>query len=141
MKSIHAIIAAVGITALVACAVSDAGPRTRDVPSYIILGSDTSMITAPDTVQSGVTFEVRFDTYGGGCTTEGSTFVLGSESDIVLLPMDSETSADVCSGELRVFQHVVQVKTTATGRATVWVKGIDGGRQAAQVTREVIVTP
>src|SRR4051812_26246953 len=106
MKGIRAVIGAAGtLTALAACSGSDAGPRTHYVPSYIIFGGDTSRITAPDTVQRGVTFEVRFDTYGGGCITAGSTYVLGTESDIVLLPMDSESGAEVCTQDVKVLQH------------------------------------
>ncbi len=89
--------------------------------------SDPVRIQLPDTVQRGVTFPVRVRTYGGGCIDEGDTEVKVNGLAAQVTPYDIEVThlppGYACTADLRLYEHVGQVRFDQPGTATLIVRG------------------
>ena len=82
-------------------------------------------IEVPDTVSVGTPFTVSVFTEGGGCHRGGETVVDVVGNTATITPYDYSTSDvdggsdDLCTTELRLFEHTAQVPFDARGAGTV----------------------
>lgn len=109
------------------------------------------VITVPDTVRRGSSFDVRFVTYGNGCVRPGVArdIEVRREGDVLtFVPWDYRLrpaggpSALSCSDELNVFQREATFRFANPGRGTIRMIGISKRQEppsAITVTREVVV--
>ena len=101
-----------------ACVLSDVlGLNEVDEPAVIIFSNDTSEIVVADTVTSGVSFEVRVVTFGGGCVGKtAQTKSAWSGNELVLRPFNTRyTGDDVCTADIRYLTHVIRATRNVPG--------------------------
>jgi hypothetical protein len=86
---------------------------------------DPLVVTIPDTIAVGATFEVAVRTYGGGCETIGPTETTVRGDTIVVAPYDFTTQGVdvVCTMELKHFHHSVSLSWPTAGDLHVLVRG------------------
>jgi hypothetical protein len=126
MKNLHIRFAASGVVVVLLCACngflgwSGEGQRLGIISFY----NDPIVIEVPDTVASGLMFQVRVRTYGGGCITQGHTDVRVDGLRVTVTPYDIHSGGNVCTTELRLFQHEAAVRFDRVGTATVAVRGM-----------------
>lgn len=106
-----------------ACSLSLGPDFPQRVPGVISFYDQEVVVEVPDVVTAGEDFQVRIRTYGGGCITQGSveTSVVGMRADVA--PYDIESGADVCTEELRMFDHVATLNFEQAGPAVVVFTG------------------
>ena len=126
-----------GIATLCGCA--DAGPKGYDQPATIILYRDSSRIVAPDTVTRGASFDVTFDTYGGGCSSKGETTTEQIGAAVLLRPYHHMTGADACTRILYIFRHTVPARIDTKGSALIRLIGVEAEGRPAELSRPVFV--
>ena len=101
---------------------------------------DPIVIEAPETVQRGQSFSVRVRTYGGGCISQGPTDVHVDGLRATVTPFDIHSGANVCTSELRFFQHEATLRFDRAGSALVVIRGMRRpGDQPVAEQRTVIV--
>lgn len=86
---------------------------------------DPLVVTIPDTIAVGATFEVTVRTYGGGCETMGPTETTVRGDTILVVPYDFTTrGVDVlCTLELKHFHHSVTLSWPTAGEVHLLVRG------------------
>ncbi len=106
----------------------------------IAFHGDPVVVTVPDTVQAGVSFEVSVLTYGGGCLSKDGTKVQvrGLSADVT--PYDIHSGGEICTADLGLFDHRAMMTLRESGVAEIRFHG----RQLPQdslitVVREVVV--
>lgn len=102
---------------------------------------DDPHVTVPATVQAGAPFTVRVRTYGGGCVSKGATHVLLEGATATVVPYDRHSGAQVCTHELLMFEHAVEITFDAPGLAEVVVRGRDSSDDTVTFTYEIEVQP
>jgi hypothetical protein len=102
---------------------------------------DPVVIEHADTFALGASGSVAVRTYGDGCIRQGVTEVAVNGLTAVIEPFDSvHVAAQVCTDELRLFRHVVAVRFTERGTATLRVVGMSRpADDDITVTRHVVV--
>jgi hypothetical protein len=104
------------------------------------VGCSSPQIDFPDTVQAGVDFNVRVNTFGGGCHAAGDTEFTVEGFEAVISPYDIERRSNICTTDLRVFEHEAIIRFGAAGTGYVTVRGRMGpGGGTISVRRAVIV--
>lgn len=101
-------------------------------------GESEAVVEAPDTVAAGEAFTVTVRTYGGGCTSKGSTRVEDTvEGGVLITPIDvtREGPDVVCPGILKRLTHEATLTFGATGERTITVRG----RRVAHGERDEVV--
>lgn len=111
---------------------------TGTVPTYLSNGegvqwnrptgpedfSAPEVITAPDTVDAGVAFEVATHTVGpSGCWRSDGQSVTIFGRTVLLRPYDSHSGSEVCTGALVFPVHRSTVQLYETGEWTLRVEG------------------
>jgi hypothetical protein len=92
----------------------------------IVFYSNTGTIAAPDTIERGNSFDVRIETFGGGCTrsTAGADLALnGQVAEIRPHNVTEIQRGTVCTADLLFLYHVVAVRFDLPGTATIRVIG------------------
>ena len=102
---------------------------------------DPIVIEHADTFALGTSGSVAVRTYGGGCVRQGVSEVAVDRLVAVIEPFDSvHVAAQVCTDELRLFRHVVAVRFTERGTATLQIVGMSRpADDEITVTRHVVV--
>lgn len=113
-------------------------------PAQVLVGIDGPAISAPDTVRTGVPFDVQITTGGAGCLRRGETQAHVDQQlrKAELFPFDYELSgARLCTADLKRFEHEVRVAFDTPGTATIAVHsaGADGVPTFAPVIHARIV--
>ena len=115
-------------------------------PALLIFYGDTSTIVVADTVLHGASFEVRFNTFAGGCVREtAGTQLAESGSDVVIRPFNRNSGHSACDASLIYLDHVVRLKRDMAGEFVLriignqrpWGTGVGSG--PAELTRRVVV--
>jgi hypothetical protein len=144
-----AVLAALGVLGSTGCAITAltdlVDPPGSDTPSLIIFYGDTASIIAPDTVSSGVPFDVTFATFRSMCEEIKATDVMRMNRAALIRPFERNPVGythcdDVPSARLAV----VQVRLEARG---AWLLRLTGAQRdsehptntPAAITRRVIV--
>lgn len=99
------------------------GPDEEEVLGAIEFYGDPFVLEAPDTVTAGEEFTASVRTYGGGCITKGSMSVSIEGQLATLVPVDIQSSAGVCTLELRLFSHSAGIRFDGRGDAVIRVQG------------------
>ncbi len=106
----------------------------------IAFHGDPVVITVPDTVQAGVSFEVSVLTYGGGCHSKGGTTIQIVGLSVDVTPYDIHSGAEVCTDILNMFDHRATLTLRESGVAEVRFHGKQmPGDSLITVVREVVV--
>jgi hypothetical protein len=120
------------------------GPR--DDAGLIIFYGDTARISAPDTVTRGVSFEVSFSTFGGGCIRAiARDDVTPKANAVEIRPYDHNSGGDICTADLLTLKHAVAIRLDMPGSYAIRVIGQQRGGSTgsntapAEVSRPVIV--
>ena len=118
----------------------------RDELGVIIYYGDTSRIVAPDTVLRGTSFSVSFMTFGGGCLhSPARTELAISGNRLQVTPYDHDSGGSVCTADLRLLPHEVQVRIDTPGGALMRIVGQQRGQSTgsanvpAELTRAIVV--
>jgi len=91
-------------------------------PHFYYLEGPT--IVVPKEAQIGEPVTVRVTTFGDGCRLEGQTTRKVDALVATVEPYDSVcVNCNVCTRELRIFEHVANVEFADTGQATVRILG------------------
>ena len=98
------------------------------------------VITVPDSVQAGVSFEVSVLTYGGGCLSKDGTEVQVSGLSADVTPYDIHSGAEACTDNLGLFDHRAMVTLRESGVAEIRFHGKQLPEDSLiTVVREVVV--
>ena len=118
----------------------------RDEAGLIIFYSDTARLTAPDTVLHGVSFDVSFSTFAGGCTRAiARDDVRLSGNAVEVRPYDHNQGGNVCTLDLLFLKHVLPVRVEVPGAYVIHLIGVQRGAStgatngAAEITRPIVV--
>ena len=139
--------------ALVSCAVGAACGASaifdmggRDEVGLIIFYSDTARLTAPDTVLHGVSFDVSFSTFAGGCTRKiAHDDVRISGNAVEVRPYDRNAGGNFCTADLLFLKRVLPVRVEVPGAYVIRLIGLQRGAStggtngAAEITRAIVV--
>ena len=139
--------------ALAGCALAAACSATslfnlgaRDDAALIIFYGDTSRISAPDTVARGVSSEVAFSTFAGGCIRRvARDDVTATASAVEIRPYDHNSGGDVCTADLLLLKHTVQMRLDTPGHFVIRLIGQQRGATTgstngpAELIRPVVV--
>lgn len=116
------------------------GAPDRRVLGTIEHYGDAAVVSVPDTVVAGETFTVRVRTYGGGCVSQGHTEAKVSGTQAMITPFDIRSDAEVCTQELRFFDHAAELRFEQPGTAEVVVRGVrKPGDEVITIERRVVV--
>ena len=98
-------------------------------------------IVVPDTVDSGVPFDLVTRTYGNGCVRLGPTEIVQGASAAVVIPYDHRRiSGTPCQDSLNSFDHEAVLVFSAQGSATVTIEGrVNPGDTAQAFSRQIWV--
>ena len=86
----------------------------------------TGTIAAPDTIQRGSSFDVRIQTFGGGCTRSTAGADLAFNGQVAEIRPHNVTQTEhgtTCSADLLFLYDVVPVHFDSPGTATIRVIG------------------
>lgn len=149
MKRLASVLAAFGVVGLTGCALTAltdlADPPGSDSASLIIFYGDTASIVAPDTVSSGVPFDVTFQTFRSLCEEIKGTDVMRMSRTVLIRPFERSPLDYVhCDDVPSAQSTVVQVRLDARGE---WLLRLTGSQRdtnhrtnhPAAITRRVIV--
>ena len=110
-------------------------PRIGTIRFY----QDPVVITVPDTVDAGETFQVSVRTYGNGCTSLSHTKVRLDGRTVDITPFDLERGA-VCADVLAMFDHTATLVIPEAGTARIRFHGWQlPEERVVTETREVVV--
>lgn len=116
------------------------GPNGEKRLGVIAFYEDPVVTEVPDTVQVGVGFEVSVRTYGGGCISEDGTDVHVEDLVVNVRPYDVHSGANVCTDELRLFDHRTTLTLTEPGLAEIRFHGKEmPGDSMLTVARSIVV--
>lgn len=100
---------------------AEAGPdRSLGV---IAFHGDPVVIEVPDTVPAGTPFDVSVRTYGDGCVTKGDTEVRQEGRTVNVRPYDVHSGAEICTLQLKMFDHRATVTLDDPGPAEIRFHG------------------
>ncbi len=106
----------------------------------IAFHGDPVVITVPDTVQAGVSFEVSVLTYGDGCLSKGGATIQIVGLSVDVTPYDIHSGAEVCELMLNHFDHRATLTLRESGVAQISFHGKQlPGDSLLTVVREVVV--
>jgi hypothetical protein len=116
-------------------------------PALLIHFRDTTRIVASDTIARGQVFEVRFFTFGGGCTGQvARTDVQVAPGVVEVRPYNWRHEADVCWRDILGLEHRAEVQVAEAWVATLRVLGEQEGPSTgnnrsvpAELTRRLVV--
>ena len=114
------------VVALGACNLPTDPSDERNIGTIQFTEADPVRIEAPATAPAGTSFEVRVTTYGGGCIRQGDTEVQTDGLRSTITPFDvnvTPPAGGACTDDLRLYQHVAQVRFDAAGEARVIIRG------------------
>jgi hypothetical protein len=144
--------ACIAIIALAGCSLAACGATSlfnlgaRDDAALIIFYGDTSRISAPDTVARGVSFEVSFSTFAGGCIRRvARDDVTATASTVEIRPYDHNSGGNVCTSDLLILKHTLLTRLDTPGRFVIRLIGQQRGASTgitngpAELTRPVVV--
>lgn len=132
--------AAVAVAAAGCSTIIEPSPEER--PGVIDFYQEPVVVEAPETVRAGAPFEVSVRTYGGGCLSKGETEVRKEGLSVDVRPHDIHSGADVCTQELKMFDHRATVTLHDAGVAEIRFHGqAVPGDSAVLVVRYVTVEP
>ena len=129
----------VAVAVLAGCDVF--GPNEERVIGFVNPSSLTwPPIVLPDTAVASEPLFVTVWTTGGGCTREGDTEVVVTQSTVKITPFDILTHADACLSSEEYFAHEVNLELTDRGPVQVVLRArnIHGG-VVVELEREVWV--
>lgn len=92
-------------------------------PALLVAGTDTAVITAPDTVDHGVSFNVTVSTLGGGCTREAARTEFASNTQTLEVYPFDRWSAESCPNDAILIPHAITVKIDVAGARTLSIIG------------------
>lgn len=139
MKGLQVIAASVLFAAVTACT-GPTEPETRTQPGVVVFFEEPMVVTAPETAQAGVPFQVSVRTYGSGCHSRGETVVEVAGVHVDVRPYDILSGRHTCNSILRMFDHAANVTVDEPGIAQVSFHGAaEPGDSMVTVVREVIV--
>jgi hypothetical protein len=92
-------------------------------PALLVAGADTAIITAPDTVDHGVNFNVTVSTLGGGCTREAARTEFASDTQTLEVYPFDRWSAESCPNDAILIPHAITVKIDVAGARTLSIIG------------------
>ncbi len=120
-----------------------AEPQAEMLRGIIEFEGNPVRITAPDSVVLGAPATIDVTTYGGGCVSKGETRVTVEDLSAVVEPFDRFTAPPpdaACTDILRRLSHVVTIKFTKRGVATLQVRGRRvPGDELLEVERTIVV--
>ena len=104
-------------------------------------------LVIPDTVQAGLAFDVRIDTFAGTCATDGRrTDVVHSAPDLIVISPYDVSSLAHCRNDVESYAtHKVSVSFARPGPAIIRivgdsaVHGSDDSRVSASIILPIIV--
>jgi len=112
----------VGVFLFVACD-GILGPEDKSRVGTISFFGDPVVIEVPDTVQTGVSFEVSVRTYGNGCYSMGGTTVQLHSRSADVTPFDLYSGAGICDDILKTFTHKAALSFDEPGMAQIRFHG------------------
>ena len=128
------------LTIAVAGCTTPAEPGPRLEAGVISFYGDPVVIDVPDVVQADIPFDVSVRTYGGGCITKDITEVAVASLRADVRPLDAHSGDELCTSELRMFEHTASLTFHEPGEATVSFRGTaQPGDSAIVVVRRVQV--
>ena len=121
---------ALAAIALAGCS-SVAGPEVTREMGVISFYQQPVLIEVPAAVEAGTPFQILVRTYGGGCITRNGTDVESNGFQADVIPYDLNSGAEVCTDELRMFDHTATLAFSSTGTALIRIHGLEqpGNRQ------------
>ena len=127
------------VTVVVACG-GPTEPEPRQELGIISFFHEPVVITAPESVEAGVPFEVSVRTYGGGCHSRGTTDVDAIGLRVNVRPYDTHSGHNLCTLPLAMFDHVAVVTVHEPGNALISFYGAaEPGDSTVVFVREVKV--
>jgi hypothetical protein len=140
-----ALLAATGVvtvsTALIWSRMTPTDPR--DVRSVIVAEHDTLAFHVPDTVMTGVPFDVSFSTFGGGCVrAPARTAITRSPGTIIIQPYDRHIGGHACPRDRMRLGHSARVRFDTPGVNVIRVAadGRDTSSQRETTSAELVKT-
>lgn len=135
------------VSLAVAVACDDGVTEPREVQRLGILehfGESGDVVSLPTVVAPGEEFAVIVRTYGGGCTTKGTTRVDTVDESIRVTPLDV-TVADqdaVCIDILKRLTHRADLVVEEPGQQVILVRGraVGAGDEDREIQLERTVT-
>src|SRR5450759_2698018 len=123
-----------------AAAILDGG--ARDVAGVIISNGVAARVSAPDTITHGVSFDVSFSTFAGGCTRSiAHDDVTMAGSAVEIRPYDRYSGGDTCTSDMIFLNSVLPVRLDTPGSYLIHVIGEQTGSTTgpAEITRPITV--
>jgi hypothetical protein len=128
------------IVLLAAPCTGPVAPVAERVPGVISFYGESELAEVPESAVAGEPFEVMVVTFGGGCITQDGTEVDVSGLEVDVRPYDLESGGEVCTAELRLFEHRATVTVAVPGTAEVRFHGVRRPEDEPYViTREIEV--
>lgn len=116
------------------------GPDEERRLGVIAFHGDPVVVGVPETAEAGAPFDVTIRTYGGGCISKGDTEVTVRGLVVDVVPYDVHSGHNVCTSELRQFEHRATVTLTNPGIAQVRFRGQSVPADTSLVViREVVI--
>jgi hypothetical protein len=115
----------------------------RDVRSIIVAEHDTLAFHVPDTVMSGVPFDVSFSTFGGGCVrAPARTAITRSPGTVVMQPYDRHIGGHACPRDRMKLAHSARLRFDTPGVEVIRVAadGRDTSSQQETTSAELVKT-
>lgn len=128
------------------CGLTGSDHEWQLMPATVLVDPDGAEIQAPETVRAGVPFNVQITTTGNGCkrkgTTEAATNQQTRRARVTALDY-TDVAADVCTEQLKLFEHSVALTFDTPGTAVIEVPSHTDNPTFAPVvhTRTVQVVP
>ncbi len=115
-------------------------------PALLAFYGDTASVELPASARVGEAATIRFTSFGGGCIRQDSTEAEVSGLSAEIRPYRLEPTKlppnTACTSELRLNQHLVQLRFGHPGRARVRIVGLARpGDQPFVIERELQVAP
>lgn len=123
---------------LVAPCAGPVAPEAGRITGVISFYDEPEVVEVPASAPAGEPFEVVVVTYGGGCVTRNGTEVDVSGLVVDVRPYDMDSGAEVCTDELRIFEHRAAVIVHEIGTAEVRFHGLRWPEQQPRVIIRVI---
>ncbi|MCC6187787.1 MAG: META domain-containing protein [Anaerolineales bacterium] len=114
------------------------------VPGIIDFHADGSqgVLTAPDRVAAGQTFEITISTFGGGCEEVGEAVVVRTLDGAVIFVYDTTTAVGpevACTAELKRLAHTANLRFDEPGAMRIEIWGRRVGPETGPVGAPVVL--
>ncbi|HEV3051724.1 MAG TPA: hypothetical protein VGX50_15570 [Longimicrobium sp.] len=141
MNTIRVLAGSCAAAALLAACSTGTDPLGGEQLGFIQAPPDgAAKVTVPATAERGQPFEVKVITVGGGCVSEGPTRTLVQGMTAEVRPYDVNSGREVCTADVRLFEHTATLRFDTPGTATVRIVGAgEPGAGPVTVTRAVTV--